>query len=56
MALIDLIRLCKEKNIEKNKQTITEIVRTINDKNIKSLTVDAFFKFLEGLCIYSYLK
>lgn len=56
MAQIDLIRLCKEKNLEKNKQVIIELLKTTNDKNMKSVTVDGFFKFLESLTAYLYIK
>lgn len=46
MAQIDLVRLCKEKNIEKSKQAILELLKLTNDKNIKSITFDNFHKFL----------
>jgi len=46
IAQIDLIRLCKEKNLEKNKQNIMDIIKQINDKNIKSLSFDSFTKFI----------
>jgi hypothetical protein len=35
---------------------IIEILKTTNDKNIKNVTIENFFKFLEGLCIYLYNK
>jgi hypothetical protein len=56
MAQIDLVRLCKEKNLEKNKQTIIELLRTTNDKNNKGLTMDGFFKFMETLTVYLFVK
>lgn len=39
MAQVDLLRLCKEKNIEKNKQIIIELLKQSNDKNIKSVNL-----------------
>lgn len=56
MAQIDLVRLCKEKNLEKNKQTIIELLRTTTDKNSKGLSLDGFFKFMEALTVYLFLK
>ena len=46
MLQVDLIKLCKEKSIERNKNTIIELMRASNNKNITSLGVEAFFKFL----------
>ena len=48
--------MCKEKNIEKNKNVITELLKSVNNKNVKSLTIDTFFKFLEALCVSVYIK
>lgn len=48
--------MCKEKNLEKNKQIILEIIKQSNDKNIKSLSFENFFKFLEALTTYLYIK
>lgn len=56
MNQIDLIRLCKEKGLEKNKQTIIELLKNVNDKNTKTISIDNFSKFLEVLTVYSYLK
>lgn len=52
MNQIDLIRLCKEKGLEKNKQTIIELLKNVNDKNTKTISSDNFSKFLEVLTIY----
>lgn len=46
MNQIDLVRLCKEKGLERNKQAVYELLRSVNDKNLKSLTLDNFHKFL----------
>jgi hypothetical protein len=46
MNQIDLVRLTKEKGLEKNKQAVTELLRTINDKNVKNISLDNFYKFL----------
>lgn len=56
MNHIDLLRLCKEKGLERNKQVITELTRCVADKNLKSLSLDTFFKFLEALTIHLFLK
>jgi hypothetical protein len=48
--------MCKEKNIEKNKNAIVEIMRATNNKNTKSVTIEGFLKFLEGLGISIYVK
>ena len=36
--------MCKEKNLEKNKQVIIELVK--NNKENKSLTLETFIKFV----------
>lgn len=46
MNQIDLQRLCKEKNIQKNKNTIIEILKDVNNKNISELSLDTFHSFL----------
>ena len=56
MAQVDLLRLCKEKNIEKNKQNVIELLKLVNDKNIKSLNYEGFIKFLERLTAHIYLR
>ena len=42
--------------MEKNKSAVIEILKQVNDKNIKSLTFDAFIRFLETLTVYLYVK
>jgi hypothetical protein len=56
MNQIDLIRLCKEKGLEKNKQIIIELLKSINDKNTKNVSLEGFFKFLEALVAFLFLK
>lgn len=56
MNQIDLLRLCKEKGLERNKQVVTELLRLTNDKNLKSLSLDTFHRFLEALTIHLFLK
>lgn len=46
MSQVDLLRLCKEKNIEKNKNVILDILKEVNNKNVNQLTLEVFFKFL----------
>lgn len=38
MNQIDLIKLCKEKGLEKNKQTIIDLLKPIIDKNTNTIT------------------
>lgn len=56
MNQIDLLRLCKEKNLEKSKQPIIQIMKEVNNKNTKSIDIDTFPCFLENLCVFLYLK
>lgn len=53
---VDLVRLCKEKNIERNKNVIVEIMRQANNKNVSSLNLEAFVRFFELMCIEVYVK
>jgi hypothetical protein len=53
---IDLLRLCKEKGLERNKQVVTEITRSVSDKSIKSLSLDSYLRFVEALTIHLFLK
>lgn len=46
MSQVDLLRLCKEKNVEKNKNVILDILKEVNNKNVNQLTLEVFFKFL----------
>jgi hypothetical protein len=39
MVQIDLVRMCKEKNLEKSKPTIVELLKQTNDKNIKNISL-----------------
>jgi hypothetical protein len=46
MNQIDLLRLCKEKGLERSKQVVTELLRGVHDKNLKSLSFDNFLRFV----------
>ena len=51
MNQVDLLKFCKEKNLEKNKQTIIELMKIANDKNVNSVDLHGFFRFLEVMCL-----
>lgn len=56
MTQIDLLRLCKEKNLERSKQPVLEFLKEVNNKNTKSIDIEVFPCFLEHLCVFLYFK